>query len=49
MFAYVKRGIDAFNSAIDRKMLARSSIDSNGTVADIDINTPGTGFLWMGK
>ncbi|CAO1613965.1 unnamed protein product [Parajaminaea phylloscopi] len=46
MYGHVKRGVDALNGAIDRKMLARSSIDSNPTVADIDITAHGTDFLW---
>lgn len=47
-----RRGVDALNAGIDRKMAARlaarSSISSNPTVADIDITTNGTDWLWAG-
>lgn len=49
MRSHVARGVDAFNAAIDRRIMARSSIDSNPLQADIDITVEGTDFLWASE
>ncbi|CAO1616902.1 unnamed protein product [Sympodiomycopsis kandeliae] len=46
MAEHIKRGVDWFNGAVDARVVARSSISSNPLVADIDITSQATDFLW---
>ena len=46
MSGLAKRGLDWVNAGIDTRIAARSSINSNALVADIDITPQATDFLW---
>lgn len=46
MSGIAKRGLDWVNAGIDARIAARSSINSNPLVADIDITSQATDFLW---
>lgn len=49
MIATVKRGVQHLSNRLDAKLAARSSLNYNLTVADIDIGTPASDFLWASE